>query len=288
MITEQQSREAFEKHFRISKEARQNETYGGDFTHCRWDGWQAALKFAEEQQNKLCAHGTTECDLCPNDPPSPQPPAGYHLATDEERKCLPEGSKFWDSRPKEWRKTGLVKVKALETLFYACPDAPTLVTFTDGKLNPPPFGQWHKPSHDNYEERDFPSGYRPLLEGEEIQEGDEFKLHPGDYRAHTPKNSLNIGKKLNSGEGWSPHRTRRPLPAPPAEEWVPLTAEDISPGSALRTEGNPTWGLILGTGSHVITSSWGNTIRYSDLVDNFEILHPGQTEWQPCKKLKTT
>lgn len=35
-------------------------------------------------------------------PGAPEPPAGYHLATDEERRCLPSGSRVWSAFVKEW------------------------------------------------------------------------------------------------------------------------------------------------------------------------------------------
>jgi hypothetical protein len=56
-VKKQQSREAFEKHFGIPVDARNGDTYHGDWTHLRWDGWQAALKFAEGLEASLREKG---------------------------------------------------------------------------------------------------------------------------------------------------------------------------------------------------------------------------------------
>lgn len=58
----------------------------------------------------------------------PTPPPGYHIATEEELKCLPEGSMLKWQGDKDWvvshRSGGDVRNKS-EHAAYACPDTPS-------------------------------------------------------------------------------------------------------------------------------------------------------------------
>jgi hypothetical protein len=80
---------------------------------------------------------------------------------------------------------------------------------------------------------------------------------------------------------------KRPLPAPPAEEWVPLTAEDVPPGTFLRLAGDGphSWRTC---DVHSKGIFWGGGWkRWENLMDERDMIkRPGQ-DWQPCKKLKT-
>jgi hypothetical protein len=278
MITEQQSREAFEKFRKLPPTdtftTALRAGYVNDaWRHALYTGWQAALKFAEEQQNServvissyrfgKDAEGNKTFEEVT--PPSPQPPAGYHLATDEERKCLPEGTVWMEKGGIEWIPgPGAVGMKALSKCDYACPDAPALVTFTtDGKIDPPPFGAWYRT---DWTEEHLKGGFRPLLKGERRNPLDDYELYGNPDRVFT----------------------RRPLPAPPAEEWVPLTAEDVPPGSALRFAGHTlTWEAIIGTDEDGVWDSSNELVTWEQLFEEREILRPGQ-DWKPCKKLKT-
>jgi hypothetical protein len=327
-ITEQQSR-AFEK---WHEDLYGHVSFSYDSTGWRYEGWQAALKFAEEQGQPFndqirelypfALTQATECAGCgkrkhtplrrdemggyvcltcidkrldlipgelePSDPPSPQPPPGYHLATDEERKRLPEGSlaKDKDDPRANWVPNTCIGREVSDMhwqdFWSACPDAPALVTFTDGKIDPPPFGQWHR---EDWTPEMLAGGWRPLLLGEAWIAGDWIKR---TYKKEWEEGRQNTGDILDkpTSKDTDHCRTRRPLPAPPAEEWVPLTAEDVPPGSALSYNKGQTWEIITKVEfTGVETDSRGFT--WEALAADRDILRPGQ-DWQPAKKLKTS
>ncbi len=58
-------------------------------------------------------------------PPTPQPPEGFHLATDEEKKCLPVGSLGYVPSLGTWDPSSLWGYEGKEGMIYACPDLPT-------------------------------------------------------------------------------------------------------------------------------------------------------------------
>jgi hypothetical protein len=279
-ITEQQSREAFEK-------AHPQWMYRNKLM---WDVWQAALKFAEEQgsySGVVISRATINLDTGEVVDPL-QPPPGYHLATDEERKRLPEGSlaKDKDDPRANWVPNTCIGREVSDMhwqdFWSACPDAPALVTFTDGKIDPPPFGQWHR---EDWTPEMLAGGWRPLLLGEAWIAGDWIKR---TYKKEWEEGRQNTGDILDkpTSKDTDHCRTRRPLPAPPAEEWVPLTAEDVPPGSALSYNKGQTWEIITKVEfTGVETDSRGFT--WEALAADRDILRPGQ-DWQPAKKLKTS
>lgn len=225
----------------------------------------------------------------------PTPPEGYHLATDEERKCLPEGY-IWThigERP-AWRDGEYPGSSAVDNLIYACPNpAPFRVTFdADGKINPPPFGQWWLAKQ--FVPEMLAEGHRPMLEGEKIQGGDEYSHNSKRWRAHpTGQLTSAIGCRLTPDSvTWVLHRTKRPLPPAPVEEWVPLSAEDVPPGSVFRHQSRHSPRLrqfveVCDTGvSWVESDGQLRHCYFSLLADEWQILRPGQTEWAPCRKPK--
>lgn len=147
--------------------------------------------------------------------------------------------------------------------------------------NPPPGLQWHRA--DGWEAKDLPEGYRPLLLGENAQEGDEI-AGPSGWR---PQWGLELD--IPAQKSHICQRTRRPLPAPPPEpEYVPLEASDVPPGSALRDRPtNPTWGLIIGVDLDALYDSENDRHSFKELFDGkWQILRPGSPNWEPCCKLK--
>jgi hypothetical protein len=129
-------------------------------------------------------------------------------------------------------------------------------------------------------------GWRLLVQGEPLCEGDGF-LHTGfagewlDYKCRP---DLFRGEGNETAHTWP---WRRKLPAPPAEEWVDLSAEDVPPGSYLRFAGHTlTWEAIIGTDEDGVWDSSNELVTWEQLFEEREILRPGQ-DWQHCKKLKT-
>lgn len=86
------------------------------------------------------------------------------------------------------------------------------------KLPDPPAGEtWHRQSSNKWKENMLPAGYRPLLHGEIIKEGDEFHYDGKKWTTLSKKGigSASIGDRAR--ESHTPFRTKRPLPgAPPA------------------------------------------------------------------------
>ena len=149
----------------------------------------------------------------------------------------------------------------------------------------PPGRQWHR---DDWTQDMLPEGYRPLLLGEVEQPDDEY------FGLFTKTWYLS---PCSDREGARPHnnhrRTRRPLPAP--VEYVPLGPEDVPPGTVLRGAGEKQyagWCMITSaklTGIRIWRHSEANgyEMRWRDLMDSgAEILRPGNTTWEPCKKPK--
>jgi hypothetical protein len=276
-ITEQQSREAFEKKFGVPIGSRRGEWYGSQGNSDRWEGWQAALKLAEGQSNQPEPFGIPQETAI-----LPKPPPHYHLATDEERKRLPEGSKAHDAGDVWVKSSNIGKDVSGFSVIYACPDASSLVTFTDGKLNPPPLGQWHR---EDWTPEMLAGGWRPLLLGEQECPEDE-----SSWDGLTWENNGKAHRYQSLGLAacnWILHRTRRPLPAPPAEEWVELGPEDVPPGSVFRNIGSYNGAWLAPTVVHAGGVELAGALTgFETLAKEKEILRPGQN-WQPCKKLKT-
>lgn len=189
------------------------------------------------------------------------------------------------------------------------------VSFTDGKLNPPPFGRWQR--ENEWKVEDLKGCYRPYIFGEPQTLGDEFLSHTGEWEVLN--DSIYEGENVCDEDGndtrWARHRTRRPLPpAPeptppsgypfcpncgashhsgacpdaPAEEWIPLGPEDIPPGSAISLfEDCSTWEIIAATHEEGVFNTSGELIPWEELKQ-YQILRPGATEFVPCKKLKPT
>lgn len=80
----------------------------------------------------------------------------------------------------------------------------------------------------------------------------------------------------------------------PKEEWIPLEACDMPPGSVARQsldmEGE--WSAIVdvaGSGVTIMLQLEEKFVEWDDLLnDEWEIRYPGSTEWVPCRKLKNS
>ncbi len=108
-----------------------------------------------------------------------------------------------------------------------------------------------------------------------------------------------IEAKLNENDQWTPLDDPQfddpdlEYRAAPDEEWIPLEASDVPPGSAIRDAGvTDTYRMVTS-----LEISGGNLLVFyappvepenaEYLFNNCEIRRPG-CAWQPCKKLKTT
>jgi len=156
------------------------------------------------------------------------------------------------------------------------------------KLPDPPEGmKWHR--EDGWTEGMLPAGYRPLLAKELQQMGDEGSVNSVDFSGDGILFCIN---KYSHGHpvmvGYS--RTLRPLPQPP--EYVPLGPKDMPPNSVIRTvpSSKSGWSSPVHVGPEgfffMTEGSYLKDISWKDAMDEFEILRPGSTTWEPCKKLK--
>lgn len=152
-------------------------------------------------------------------------------------------------------------------------------------LPPPPFGEWHRT--DGWKEEWLKDGWRPLLNGEQTEIGDEHLTYPWDCWRRASDGY--ISDKFPD----SHLRTRRPLPPAP-EERVPWTSTHDIPqyGSVwIRSKGDYREHLIIGLAHPVafITASCGckpclqdNHVSDWNMKD-CEWSMDRQT-WQPCSK----
>lgn len=143
--------------------------------------------------------------------------------------------------------------------------------------------RWHKP--EALTQTDWEAGWRPGCLGERMQTTDEFFHFREGWVRH---NSIHTLETTHL-----PFRTKRPLPIDKELVWVPLEAQDVPPGSVIRGAGEtnePGWCMIVSAtlrGVRLWRSSDCNQdeILWERLMENdSEILRPGQTEWQPCRK----
>lgn len=76
----------------------------------------------------------------------------------------------------------------------------------------------------------------------------------------------------------------------PEKRMVPLSAEDVPPGSFVRGTNKAEWKpgeyvLILPCASYAILVGSAVTARnYEGLMEHYEILRPNDTEWRRCEK----
>lgn len=152
----------------------------------------------------------------------------------------------------------------------------------------PPEGEsWHNP--DNLTPEQVGEGYRLLLESEIIE-----RRKPIAFIDRW------LNKEWNGASWWGSVKSRTyraPLSTPfhwdkPKEpeppKMIPLSPEDIVPGSAIRAKTNPLrWRLIasISTGPHEIQYADGCCVGLNHLFNSgAEILRPGSTVWEPCCK----
>ncbi len=137
--------------------------------------------------------------------------------------------------------------------------------------DPPPGREWHRT---DFNEEDLPEGWRPLLAGEIVPAKSEVKSPSGEW-------VVTLAEEPRKRDHWKT-RTKRPLPTP---QEVDLGPEDVPPGSAIRTAGNPTWRLITATGDDFVFFEGESPMTYRELREyKLEILRPGQSDWKPCSK----
>lgn len=182
-------------------------------------------------------------------------------------------------------------------------------------LPPPPDGmKWHR---DDWTEEMLPEGYRPLLEGERIQSGDEgiasgvgFSLirtcvgNLPEFQARTKrplpqpdpyaelKAAHATGKviQFNPGDslGWrdqqcdftaEPHCYR----IKPEQQKVPLGPSDVLPGTVLRkSEWLSAWQSLFGAYDRGLSFN-GALWEWSDIIDTYQINRsiPLTGKWNP-------
>jgi hypothetical protein len=97
--------------------------------------------------------------------------------------------------------------------------------------------------------------------------------------------------KPNDAVNWSEHYEFRIKPLPdPQRELVPLEASDVPPGSYVRDRnGAADLCAVLAVsnfGIYLLTTPRGVELRTFRRIKElgYNILRPGQTEWQPCSK----
>lgn len=167
--------------------------------------------------------------MTPDTPPIPAPPPGWAIvpADDARLDCLPArpllfGNAMWfPSTFESGAKVPLLcRPGPSEQAAFALPIEPQ-----PWSLPAPPAGQaWHR--QDGWTAEMLPEGYRPLLLGEPWIRGDEILRNgilPWAIAGAELHDSLNAITKPETAHC----RTRRPLPASPAEQptWQAILAE---------------------------------------------------------------
>ena len=134
-----------------------------------------------------------------------------------------------------------------------------------------------------------PEGWRELSDDEKDGrwiEGAKW-LSPVEMWKHctSTKGQSNDGAYANE---WN----RIIVPVTKPKKRVPLGPEDVVPGSALRPIERPDavrdcWAAVISTGEVGVQAVRRGDIEgysYHDLMSEFEIKRPTDTEWQPCWK----
>lgn len=159
------------------------------------------------------------------------------------------------------------------------------VTFTNGTINPPPYGSWHR---SDWSPEMLPDGWRPFLLGED-GEGELFWA--GKWEA------INENYLKTSACGLTPHnRTRRPLPPAPEKEkepeWVELGPDDVPPNAVFR---HWLWNAIRWFDAEYVSVEgvgipciglMNRFATWSELFDKWEISRDNGKTWEACKKIK--
>lgn len=217
---------------------------------------------------------------------------GYKLTLEEQMdgKCHSEGE-WWNGqswvKPVNdtgwfWPKNDTIRIP----LSTPWPEAKPAWTMPE----PPAGKQWHKPGA--LPQQDWEDGWRPLLLGEEIMEGDEvWSWGKGPWAEPSWADKKVTGRN-------HPFRTKRPLPVEPVKpepKYGPLGPEDVPVGSSFRHsvwKKNKLWvqpikialeGVVWAELSYEKDVNLA-FIKWDSLVESWQILRPGQTEWQPCRK----
>ena len=138
--------------------------------------------------------------------------------------------------------------------------------------DPPEGYEWHRA---DWTEEMLPDGWRPLLLGEYLTNGDELV----GVRGWEPAKGL-------LGNTASRMRTRRPLPLPkPQLREVQLCADDIKAGDEFLSPQGYRYSPTKITPNELQLSC--GTWLYAGLIGNgWKIRSIGETEWRKCSKME--
>lgn len=104
-----------------------------------------------------------------------------------------------------------------------------------------------------------------------------------------------VGTSVTDNEEWSDCEPQwaksRKYRVKPEPKWGPLGPEDVPPGSVFRFKAKAHWVMCLCVSDDAVGFPEANQERsgvmkltFRDLETTAEILRPGTTEWQPCRK----
>lgn len=152
--------------------------------------------------------------------------------------------------------------------------------------DPPPGKNWHR---DDWTEEMLPEGYRPLMDGELPESGDEICSVATIGRwMMMHRDALKKPARQNE----SHQRTRR---LPPAKKRLTLGPEDAPPGTKFRhiDAENHAWAApsevtydgVLFWAYNPDTNTGESLFRtWRELMNYYLFLRRGATSWQPCWK----
>jgi hypothetical protein len=249
----------------------------------------------------------------PENPQTPKPPPGYRMATEDERRCLPEGAKHCWSNSGDWVRSGNVGKSGATGAFYAVPDTfeahgKTWKRHTPGDPVPcdgDAIVEWlteqeengtipYVPNHVSkasllgwnairgwrYDDEEKPKFSEPWAKEKEA-------LKQGNLIQYTDDNNYNsqwidcpVPQWVKEGPGKVNPRYR----IKPEPKMIPLGPEDVLPGSAFRMKlfKEGIWVMPCATSSNGI--SYSNPDLKSEEIDWAELFH----EWQINRSIPLT
>lgn len=143
------------------------------------------------------------------------------------------------------------------------------------QLPPPPPGiRWHR--EDGWKEGDLPQGYRPLVDGEELQPGDEgdygdgFMRFSGGNRVMYPQYLYRTTRPLvfmHEGKEWTYHRSGDPMPCDGHAEVHVLYADHSQDSHSYGAMSAHIfdWGMFFETAARVIGWRYAETTKTVEL-----------------------
>lgn len=153
------------------------------------------------------------------------------------------------------------------------------------ELAPPPHGRWHR---SGWTEEMLPEGFRPMLDGEKFQPGDEIISCKGNWQNISSVLAGDLSDNISASLDTRYSRTRRTLhtEVQPKPDLIPMSRDDF-PDSCMLLNPNRNGfisRMVCRTNSSIKVNAYGEVTYEKLLSGGWMWKKPGDDTWRICGK----